>query len=54
METTSHYTPIDLSTIKRPKIYTEKDLETEITKICDLLKDTCKFIVNFISIDRKQ
>lgn len=43
MEAASQYTPVDTTGIKRPKIYSEKDLETEIAKIHDILKDTCKF-----------
>lgn len=35
-------TPIDLSSIKKAKINSEKDLEVEISKITEILKDTCK------------
>ena len=47
MEATSHYTPIDFTSIKRPNIYSEKDLETEIAKICETLRDTCNLLPLF-------
>jgi hypothetical protein len=36
------YTPLDLTTIPRPKIQSDKELESEIAKICEVLRDTCK------------
>ena len=34
---------VDMSNISVPKnIRTERELEQEVTKICDTLKDTCK------------
>ena len=47
METFNSYTLVDLSTIKTPKINSEKDLETEISKICDLIKDNCNLLSYF-------
>jgi len=39
----TEYTPTDLSTIKKnSKIKAEKDLETEIAKLCETLKDLSK------------
>ena len=37
------YEPVDISAIKpATKIHSERDLESEISKICETLKDTCK------------
>jgi hypothetical protein len=36
------YQPIDLDTITRSRIQSDRELENEIAKICDVLKDTCK------------
>ena len=46
------YDPVDLTTVKPAnKIHSEKDLESEIAKICDILRDTCKaFIISTIVI----
>jgi len=40
------YAPIDLSSIKKAKINSEKDLEQEITKVVEILKDTCKLLIS--------
>lgn len=41
MENTSNsYTPFDISSLKKAKIANEKDLENEIAKITEVLKDT--------------
>jgi hypothetical protein len=36
------YTPIDLATIPISKITSDKELDSEILKICDVLRDTRK------------
>lgn len=36
------YTPLDLNAIPRSKINSDKELETEICKLCEVLRDTCK------------
>lgn len=41
MDSSNSYTPLDLSAIKSAQINSDKDLEIEITKICEVLKDTC-------------
>lgn len=51
MENSYPYTPLDLSTIKKPKINNESALEAEITKISDILKDTSNFIINSHLLD---
>ena len=38
------YSPIDISSIPVSRISSEKELETEINKICEILKDTRKFL----------
>jgi hypothetical protein len=38
------YQQIDTSSIKRAKIVSERDLENEINKICDILKDSCTYL----------
>jgi hypothetical protein len=37
------YLPIDLTSIRVAKISNDRDLESEIVKICEILKDICKF-----------
>ena len=36
------YTPLDLSCIPVSSIQSERELEAEIIKICEILKDNCK------------
>ena len=36
------YSPIDLTQIKKAKISNDKELENEIAKATEILKDTCK------------
>ena len=36
------YTPLDLNTIPRSKVNSDKELETEIGKLCEVLRDNCK------------
>lgn len=38
---TAVYQPLDLAAFKRPKVATERELEVEVAKNCELLKDTC-------------
>ena len=38
----SSYQPVDLNTIPLPKVVTEKELENEVGKICEVLKDIRK------------
>lgn len=45
MESSSNYTPLQLDLIKKPKILTDKDLEVEITKVCEILRDTCMYYI---------
>ena len=44
MENSLTYTPVDTNSIKPAKLTNELALENEINKICDVLKDTCKYI----------
>ena len=42
---------VDMSNISIPKnIRTEKELEQEVTKICDTLKDTRNYIALFMKL----
>ena len=45
METSANtYSPLDLSTLSLPNISSDKDLDSEISKVCETLKDTRKLI----------
>lgn len=37
------YEPIDVTSIKPSKIYSEKEFESESNQICEILKDISKF-----------
>lgn len=36
------YSPLDLSSIKPAKLHSERELDSEINKIAETLKDNCK------------
>lgn len=50
MENSNSYHPIDLSTIVRKlKVNSDRDLEQEVVKACEILKDTCKSLKSQLS-----
>lgn len=44
MENSSSYSEVDLSSIKKPKIHNDQLLESEVSKICEVLRDTSKLV----------
>lgn len=57
MESSSNsYCPLDISLISKSKIATEKDLEQEISKIAEVLKDSCNLnvVINIETYDWKK
>jgi hypothetical protein len=47
MESLNNFVQVDLSSIKKSNIHTEKELENEVAKIYETLKDTCKIAAKF-------